>query len=263
MGAVPPPTGTRGTLTTAVKLESGVQLPRCRAQSDAFPPGSINRTSSARPGSTAGCSRSRRHCVSRTLPLLLTCRRELVGENSHGTAVGRPWGWGACYLHTEIGVWLQRLKLLWSLKAESSPSVPCIPSMCPGSMGMLTCPVTGCRRLGRAWHGAVGAGLQQGTSSAGRSQGAEMEQVNVCPTSCSTSWVCSHSRSHAAASAWGEGSVWGLPGVLVHHSVCTWPSIPMDVPPQCGYHGRRGTGWPAAGPGSLARPAGGEERTEK
>lgn len=147
--------------------------------------------------------------------------------------MGQPWGEDACYLHTEIGVWLQRLELLWSLQAEGSPSVPCIPLACPGSTRMLTCPVTGCCKPGRAWHGAAGAGLQQGTSSAGRSQGAETKQVNVCPTSCSTSWVCTHSRSHAAASAWGEGSVCGFPRVLVHHhgvsahvSVSLWMSHP-------------------------------------
>lgn len=154
--------------------------------------------------------------------------------------MGQPWGEDACYLHTEIGVWLQRLELLWSLQAEGSPSVPCIPLACPGSTRMLTCPVTGCCKPGRAWHGAAGAGLQQGTSSAGRSQGAETKQVNVCPTSCSTSWVCTHSRSHAAASAWGEGSVCGRLPMSQYPYGCPTPVL---VPWEKGHRVARSGSW--------------------
>lgn len=64
----------------------------------------------------------------------------------------------------------------------------------------LTCPTAGCRRPGRAWQGPAGTGCQQGTSSAGRSQGAEREQVSACPLACRTSRLRAHSRSQASAS---------------------------------------------------------------
>lgn len=45
-------------------------------------------TASALPACVQQYSRSCRHCISRTCPPLLTCRREQVGEAAHGAAAG-------------------------------------------------------------------------------------------------------------------------------------------------------------------------------
>lgn len=62
-------------------------------------------------------SRSRRHWVSRTCPLLHTCPESglTVLGGDVGLPMGQLWGRVVSYLHAEVGVWPQPSKLLWSL----------------------------------------------------------------------------------------------------------------------------------------------------
>lgn len=152
--------------------------------------------------------------------------------------MGQPWGShraGRCLTCT------QRLGCGCSPSNSWGPcgqkrcliSDTCVPPGPLASHGApLTCP-TGCCRPGRAWQGPAGSGCQQGTSSAGRSQGAEREQVSACSPACRTSRLRAHRRSQALASvvAPGEGchpravSPWGPP--------VSWPPLHPSPPQPC------------------------------